>query len=439
MCNVQKRTPIGRGAELHHVQEELLKTKEQLALLEKSKSNVLQDLARSKGLVEDLTAKLQVFNEAFSITKDCQHAEEREFSSLEVMKRQYERVMQDLQEKKQAMESLKHELIVCVEAKDEAVRLAGEALNAAESTQIRLEELSAELIATRGSLAGATSSEMDDLMADLECDGDDNPTFIARSDSDPKLEVQLKDRNDMTEGLQLELASVKSEASSKLRTGVLEASITRSETEVSKQDLAFAQVFESQLKDAWLALQEMKVELYSGKGSSSMNSETENAVHEPKNLRSELEILKNELISARNCEIQLRKAKYQVEKLQFELSVLKEAESGSEYKLINLNSILEQLRSDLADSNEVEKMSKSIVSKLSGADDTEQGEYSSATHEAANADGEKDKGTKESTALPSALAVLTSQLEEAEESLVKMMVEGAVFVSFLMSLPLYVS
>jgi chromosome segregation ATPase len=69
-------------------------------------------------------------------------------AELEKMKAQYEGALLELHSNKQALESLKNELVFCIQAKDEAVRLAGEAMNAAEKTARRVEELSRTLYAT---------------------------------------------------------------------------------------------------------------------------------------------------------------------------------------------------------------------------------------------------------------------------------------------------
>ncbi|KAH7428371.1 hypothetical protein KP509_10G089300 [Ceratopteris richardii] len=146
--------------------------KEQLAMIARSKSNLMHDLARAKRNVEELTMKLN--GVTGSCTKDKVHTLDTDGVSypekegwqveLDAMKHQYESALLELQTTKQAMEGLKHELMVCVEAKDEAVRLAGEAMSAAESTARRVEELSAELLTTRGSY---TTSGMEDLINEL--------------------------------------------------------------------------------------------------------------------------------------------------------------------------------------------------------------------------------------------------------------------------------
>ncbi|KAH7439099.1 hypothetical protein KP509_04G045100 [Ceratopteris richardii] len=90
-------------------------------------------------------------------------------AELEATKKQYEAALLDLQLNKQAVENLKHELFLCIEAKDEAVRLAGEAMNAAESTAKRVEEMSAELIAAKGSTfeTEVSSASFEELIVDL--------------------------------------------------------------------------------------------------------------------------------------------------------------------------------------------------------------------------------------------------------------------------------
>eukprot|EP00250_Pteridium_aquilinum_P009662 c18839_g1_i1 orf=431-1522(+) len=312
--STEKKTPVSRGAELHQVQEELAKTKEQLALMEKSKSNVLQDLARAKRQLEDLTSKLQDANEVSK--KDRLRADEMEQASftaaedwqaeLEVMKRQYEQALMDLETNKQALESLKHELIVCVEAKDEAVRLAGEAMNAAESTAKRVEEMSAELLAAKEStiVADSASVRVDELMIELSCAHEGLAEVTAAGERSAKEKAAL-------------LAAKEAE----LEKALHEVRITRSESERMKQDLSLAQKLVTQQIGGNDALELYQNELAAAKEAERksesrlldltsqldhLRTKLEDAkVTENKstmqlgNVRSELQMLKDELAAAK--------------------------------------------------------------------------------------------------------------------------------------------
>ncbi|KAI5070919.1 hypothetical protein GOP47_0013170 [Adiantum capillus-veneris] len=173
-AHMEKRTMTGRVAD---GQDDHSRVKEQLAMIERSKFNLMQDLARAKRNVDELTMKVSGVNG--SCKNDKVHSVEKESAvflekegwqvELDAMKQRYELALMELQTSKQAMESLKHELMVCVEAKDEAVRLAGEAMSAAESTARRVEVLSAELSSTKGStlLGDCTTAGMDDLIDEL--------------------------------------------------------------------------------------------------------------------------------------------------------------------------------------------------------------------------------------------------------------------------------
>ena len=368
------------------MQEELAKTKEQMALMEKSKANVLQDLARSKRQIEDLSAKLQEVNEVSK--SDRLRADEIEHVSfkavedwqteLQSMKERYDIAMQDLHANKQAMESLKHELNVCIEAKDEAVRLAGEAMNAAELTAKRVKELSAELLASLSSIISENGlSKMDDLMHDLSCDDRDihslendsilldindadlhrsnQETELESSDAYKKVEMQLKDAKATIQDLELELASVKGEctsSSAKLKNAIEEVSVARSEAETLKHDLAKAQAFESELKDAKSALEKKQIELDEAK------SPLTKAVEDTGILQSELAILKKELDLAQSFEAQLKDTNFTLEKLQSELLVSRESENRSQSRIHELTAMLERLQTELSSSNEAEKESK---------------------------------------------------------------------------------
>lgn len=253
-ANIEKKTAPSRGVELHQVQEDLAKTKEQLGLLEKSKSNLMQDLARAKRNVEELTAKLNEVNKASK--RDKLRAEEMEHASfaaaedcqaeLDAMKQKYDVALLELQTNKQAMESLKHELIVCVEAKDEAVRLAGEAMNAAESTARRVEELSAELFTTKGSPLSVDSAttKIDELMDEFSLT---RQSFL-ETDTFP-------------ERIALEGEALLTTNKAGLKEMIMSATSASAEIEAVKRDLAEAKHSEMQLKGRTSTLEALQNEL----------------------------------------------------------------------------------------------------------------------------------------------------------------------------------
>lgn len=254
----EKKPAGSRGGELRQTQEDLAKTKEQLALLEKSKSNLAQDLARSRRSVEDLTVKLHEADEACRKgklrTDEMEHASftaaEDWQAELDVMKQQYEAAVLDLQTNKQAMENLKHELEACVKAKDEAVKLAGEAMNAAESTAKKVEELAAELLATKGSLVAVDSagSRVDELMNELSG---------ARQD--------LAEATASREKIANEKAAILAARESDLKEVIDAASSARNEIEGLKRDLVLAKKSELQITYLSSTLEHLRSELASAK------------------------------------------------------------------------------------------------------------------------------------------------------------------------------
>eukprot|EP00250_Pteridium_aquilinum_P013366 c21298_g2_i1 orf=265-1737(+) len=377
----QKRTPVSRGTELNQVQEELAKTKEQLALMEKSKANLLQDLARSKRQVEDLTAKLQ--DVAESSKKERMRAEEMEHASftaaedwqveVEAMREQYEAAILELEANKQTMDSLKHELIMSVEAKNEAVRLAGEAMNAAESTAKRVEDLSAELLAARRSIVAvdSASTKSDEVKDDVSSPEEDIAGATAPCDESAQ------------ESAALLLAAKEAELSKALQ----EANSARSELEGLKRDLAWAQESQTQLLD----------------------------------LSSTLELF------------------------QTELKISKDAEMKSELQLHSLSSDLDRAINELADSKEVERSLKSQLTEMSAAlvriklelADAKQAEEEAsvaARNACANYDKASaviEKARESESATLASLAKVSTELEEAQEKLSRVALEGAMVVTFL--------
>ncbi|MCO5578364.1 hypothetical protein L7F22_032205 [Adiantum nelumboides] len=227
-AQMERRTLAARVAD---GQDDHSKVKEQLAMIERSKSNLMQDLVRAKRNVEDLTIKLSGVNGACknekvsSVEKESAMFLDREgwHVELDAMKQRYELALMELQTSKQAMDSLKHELMVCVEAKDEAVRLAGEAMSAAESTARRVEELSAELFTTKGSdlLSDCTSAGMDDLIGEL-------PETMERS----LLEIELPLKSTIEKEISLPLVEESNNSKTEpLNSEIVEANMTELKVE----------------------------------------------------------------------------------------------------------------------------------------------------------------------------------------------------------------
>ncbi|KAI5071079.1 hypothetical protein GOP47_0013330 [Adiantum capillus-veneris] len=479
--STEKKTLVSRGAELQQVQDELSRTKEQLALMEKSKSNLLQDLARSKRQLEDLNSKLQDANEISK--KDKLRAEEMEHASfkaaedweaeLEIMRKQYEAAVLDLQTNKQAMENLKHELFVCIEAKDEAVRLAGEAMNAAERTAKRAEEMSVELLAAKGSsvMADSATARVDELIINpnsateglseitATCSGSTEKlkTLLADKEIEHQASLQevchlrsevesLKQELFLAQKLvreQTDLDKIKQEVAAakeaELQNALQEAGLFQSESEILRQELLVAQqsVMEhgKSMNEAAAELANKDVELQIAlKEASQLKSESESlrqdialaqkSAMQQTDGADALRLYQSELAAANDSErkfqAQLLNMTSEVDRLSSELKYAKAAENNSSIQLANATSELEQLKSELADAGEDKE-------KAIAAENAAIANASRMTTEIAKAK------ESESVAL-SSLSALSAELTETQEKLAKANIEGSMLAGFLDSL-----
>ncbi|MCO5600248.1 hypothetical protein L7F22_054358 [Adiantum nelumboides] len=483
--STEKKTPVSRGAELQQVQEELSRTKKQLALVEKSKSNLLQDLARSKRQLEDLNSKLQDANE---ISKhDRLRADEMEHTSfnaaedwqseLEVMRKQYEAAVMDLQANKQAMENLKHELFVCIEAKDEAVRLAGEAMNAAESTAKRVEEMSVELLAEKrpSFIADSASAKVGESAANAfptpqglaeitaSCDGstEEATSLLTTKEAERYTSAQevchlrsevesVKQELSLAQNLvreqtayensKHEVAAVLAGKEAELQTAIQEASLFQAESESLRRELSVAQqsVIEhgTSMNKAAALLANKDLELQSViKEASQLRSESDglrqdfsleqNSVMDKidgadailRLYQSEAAALKE---SERNFRAQLLDMTSEVNRLSSELKDAKAAANDSCVLLANVTSELEQLKSELAAANKAKE--KALVAESATSADC-----SKMAAEIANAK------ESELVALTS-LSALSTELKEAQENLAKANTEVSMLSGILESL-----
>ncbi|MCO5604308.1 hypothetical protein L7F22_058473 [Adiantum nelumboides] len=483
--STEKKTPVSRGAELQQVQEELSRTKEQLALVEKSKSNLLQDLARSKRQLEDLNSKLQDANEISKHdrlrTDEMEHtsfkAVEDWQSELEVMRKQYEAAVLDLQTNKQAMENLKHELFVCIEAKDEAVRLAGEAMNAAESTAKRVEEMSVELLAAKGSsfIADSAPAKVGESTANAfptpqglaeitaRCDGstEESTSLLTTKEAERYTSAQevchlrsevesLKQELSLAQKLvreqtayensKHEVAAVLAGKEAELQNAIQEASIFQAESESLRRELLVAQqsVIEhgKSMKEASALLAKKDLELQSViKEASQLRSESDglrqdffpeqNSVMDQLDgadailrlYQSEAAGLKE---SERNFRAQLLDMTSEVNRLSSELKDAKAAANNLCVQLANVTSELEQLKNELAAANKAKD--KALVAESAASADR-----SKMAAEIANAK------ECELVALAS-LSALSTELKEAQENFAKANTEVSMLSGVLESL-----
>lgn len=164
--SLEKSESLKKAAELQLAREDLAKTKAELAILDTVNGQAQQELAHMKRLVDELTIKLIEVVEMSK--KDRVKANEMEHASftaaedwkadLEAMQRQHEAEVRDLQGVRLAYEDLKLEFGEAINAKEQAVRMAGEAMKEAEVAAKRAESLSADLAEAKIFLAEITKA-----------------------------------------------------------------------------------------------------------------------------------------------------------------------------------------------------------------------------------------------------------------------------------------
>ncbi|XP_057863569.1 WEB family protein At5g55860 isoform X1 [Cryptomeria japonica] len=377
---------IAKETELHQMQKELDKSKEQLKNAEATKVQTLLELEEMKKAVKDLTQKLEVAKElkekASEATKIAMlRAEELGPANTNMSEdnntgRQEElyatrdkhiTIVTELDAAKQELRRVKQELAASLEAKALATKQAEDAMIKVETNSTRVDELSKEIAASNDSL----------VLVKLAC-----------------IEAEK------------EHANILAEKEAKYWKDAADVEQTSKELEALRKGLAAAKDLERKLSTTVVAVENVQKEIILAKESQSKVAEAASKAHDKLNkVKSEIEEIKNVTsvgsTSVGSLSVELGEAKENMQK------AIKE-ELALRVSMDSVRNELEQIRKELAETKQ-----KVVDAESAAADlNVELHKYRSTLAVAAQSETKAKEATSD---LELALQQLTAETENARK------------------------
>eukprot|EP01018_Ginkgo_biloba_P010082 Gb_35409 [translate_table: standard] len=415
--------PLLKDRELHLLQKDLVKFKQQLKNAEAAKAQAQIELVKAKKVVEDLSLKLEKAKESKEkASETCEmsrlRAEELEVANAETPKssnaswqeevitarNQQMVATAELETAKQELRKMKQEFASSMEAEAHAIKQADEAMAATERHSSRVEELLKDINAAHEShmLVKLASMEAEkerfSIVAERESEAlkasevaeqtRKQILAVAKSlDASKDLETKLAATTAAVEDLQNQLNLVK-ESESKVSTGAShpDENLKNMKAEIEKT--------KKQESDAISSLESITVELEEAK------EDLRKATEEGLALRTFLDYLRAELEQKRT-----------------ELAELNEIEAQTETKAADLNAELHKARSKLAVATAAEAKAKSATSDLFQALQQITAEAAEAKKEAATMNEEAQKEKLEIEQAKAEMNTVENKLQFALEEL----------------------
>eukprot|EP01018_Ginkgo_biloba_P035376 Gb_22717 [translate_table: standard] len=355
---------LAKEADVHLVQEQFAKSKEQLKNAEAVKAQAQLEVEIAKKILEELTDKLEEAKKSKEkatkvSTMAKQRVEELEAANkqipwgcnkvlqaeLNAERERHMMVSAELEAIKQELGEVKQELAASMGAKELALKQAGEATIAAETNNNRAEELVKEIAAANESL----------VLAQLACmeAEKDRAAILAEKETEAQKAAELVEQTSQ----QLETLSKQLDAAKDLETKLTETTTT---VENLQTELCLAKESEAKAakaaSDANENLNELKEEI------AKINEAASDAEASLKSTTAELEDTKENLKKATEECISLKDTvdflRADLEQVKKELAELKEREAEAEVSVAILNSELHQSKSKLAASAAAEAKAK---------------------------------------------------------------------------------
>lgn len=380
--------------ELENAQKEIPQCKEELEAAEIAKSRVLDELEITKRIIEELKHDLEKAQmEEVQAKQDSELAQLRAKeiergvaddlsviarTQMEVAKERHEKSVAELTSVKEELKTLHEQHATLVDERDRAIRRAEEVLSSGKAIEKRVEGLTLELIASKGSLelahaahhdaeerrvGAALAKEQDCLAWEIELSRAQeemrqlNNELLSKNDVKQKLDANLR----KLQSLRSELAAYVENILSKEAEGVAKEHEFEDATQISssiKETLASAQ----------RELEEVKGNIE--------NAKTEAKVLRvaATTLRSELEIAKASLVSLQDRE---GMASVAVSSLEAELNRTKKAiesvrskEEDAQERMVDLPKMLQQAAEEAEEAKVAAHLAQEQLRKIK--EETEQ-------------------------------------------------------------------
>ncbi|CAH9110012.1 unnamed protein product [Cuscuta europaea] len=399
-------------AELNVAQEDLKKTKESLASIEKEKVKALDDLKEAQRKEEEACEKLKealmaqkLAEESSEIEKfraiEIQQAgieaarkkEEEWKKEVEVLKSQHANDLSALLSATKELQRVKEELTMTCDAKNQALNHADEATKIAEAHVKKAESLSAEVVRLKSILESSLSAEADEkneLVAELDLEIETLKTELEKS---KRVEERLMEREALLEKLNTELqAANKAESCAQNLVKEWKKMVEELEAEAAEAHRLETSASES-LETIMKQLEDKNDSLHDAE--------------------SEIESLKEK---AGLLEISISRQRGELEESSRLLKIAKNEAADMAKKVESLISEIETIKDEKFQALNNEKLAADSVQKLLE-------EKSKLLDELENARDEEEKSKKAMESLASALHEVSSEAREAKERLLSREIE----------------
>ncbi|KAI3925662.1 hypothetical protein MKX01_017796 [Papaver californicum] len=350
-------------AQLNQAKEDLTKTKEKLALIEKEKDQALEELKEAKRIAEEADAKLgesivaqKRAEENTEIEKfradeleqvgieTSQKKEEAWTKELEAVQNQHAVDVASLLSTTQELQTIKQELAMTADAKNQALSHAEDATKIAEIHAEKVEVLTAELGKLKALLdvkVERESNETSELVKKLDIEVDSLKEEVKKSKA---AVAKLTETEELVEHLQQELKKSKA------------------------AEVTLATESEELIGQLRLEVDCLKIEISKSKSDASKLVENEILIE---NARVEVDSLKKELEKLKSVEEKLAEREVLVEHLRIDMDSLKEdlevsksKEATMKAKLAEGEALIKKLRVDVETAKQAELHAINLVEEM---------------------------------------------------------------------------
>ena len=389
--------------ELEKIRTEIPLCKEELEAAETAKSQVVDELEHTKRLIEELKHHLEkVQVEEAQAKQDSELAQLRaqeiehgiadEASAIaktqmEVAKERHEKAVAELKSVKEELRSVHEQYATLIDERDTAIKRAEEVISAGKEIEKRVEELTLELIASKGSLelAHAAHHEAEErrigaaLLKEQDCHAWERGLRQAQEELQ-QLESKLASNNDMQLNIDAnlrKLLSLNSELSAYMENKLIEEAEGASKEQESEGAKQISNSIKEALASKQKELQEVKANIEKAKAEASVLR------FAAMTLRSELDNEKASLVSLQQGEamasVAVSSLEDELNRTKREIESVRSKEAEAQEKMVELPMVLQQATQEAEDAKVAAQLAQEELTKAK--EDFKQTKAAAATAE----------------------------------------------------------
>ncbi|EMS48140.1 hypothetical protein TRIUR3_35071 [Triticum urartu] len=387
--------------ELENAQKEIPKCKEELEAAEMAKSQVLDELETTKRIIEELKHELEKAQmEEVQAKQDSELAQLRvqeiergvaddssviAKTQMEVAKERHEKSVAELKSVKEELRTLHEEYASLVNERDRAIKRAEEVLAAGKDIEKRVEGLTVELIAAKGSLELAHAAHHDAeerrigavLAKEQDCLAWDRELVQAQEELQ-QLNNKLLSQNDLKKNLEANLRKLhglKSELADYVESILCKEALGVAKEHESEDARQISSSIKETLASTQKELEEVKANIENTKTEAKLLRVAATT------LRSELDREKASLDSLQQREVMASIAVSSLEaelnRTQKEIESVRSKEEDAQEKMVELPKMLQQAAQEAEDAKDAAQAAEEELRKAK--EDTEQTKAAATT------------------------------------------------------------